>query len=514
VLQNGDLVAGGDFPSGGIARWNGVSWVAMGSGVGGTPSIVRSLAVLPNGDLVAGGNFATAGGLASPCVARWSGSAWSSMCSTITNVNTPGVSATLALPNGDLVIAGSFTGIDGVAANNLARWSNGAWTPFGMGLGSAGGIQSLARLPNGDLVAGGPSLLGGATMARWNGSVWSPFADSPNFSVFGLTVLPNGDLVAAGDFTAIGTVPALGVARWDGTNWSQLASGAGALGGGNLDVLAAVSMPNGDLVVGGRFTTIGGILAQRIARWNGSTWSSIGAGLPGEVWCLGVLPNGDLLAGGLGGVFLWSGGNWSTLLALSTVTRLTVLANGDVWVAGGAGWILAAVVEWNDLVDDPLLGLARECDHPTAERRRGDRRVVQLGRWRARQPHRPLGRRHVVGVRRRHERGRGFVGADAGRQPRGGRDLQPRRRHRRRSGRPLGWGDVVPARHALRRASGCCCRCRTATCWRAEGPPSAGSRSSIVGTARPGAPSVPAATTRSTACWRARTARSSCTARS
>jgi hypothetical protein len=259
------------------------------------------------------------------------------MCSTITNVNTPGVSATLALPNGDLVIAGSFTGIDGVAANNLARWSNGAWTPFGMGLGSAGGIQSLARLPNGDLVAGGPSLLGGATMARWNGSVWSPFADSPNFSVFGLTVLPNGDLVAAGDFTAIGTVPALGVARWDGTNWSQLASGAGALGGGNLDVLAAVSMPNGDLVVGGRFTTIGGILAQRIARWNGSTWSSIGAGLPGEVWCLGVLPNGDLLAGGLGGVFLWSGGNWSTLLALSTVTRLTVLANGDVWVAGGAG---------------------------------------------------------------------------------------------------------------------------------------------------------------------------------
>ncbi|MBL8737230.1 MAG: hypothetical protein JNL12_12440, partial [Planctomycetes bacterium] len=221
-----------------------------------------------------------------------------------------------------------------------------------------GAIQSLARLPNGDLVAAGYFLLGGTkTMARWDGIAWSPFVDSPNFTVHGLAVMPNGDLVAGGDFTAIGTAPALGVATWDGTNWSQLTSGAGAFGGGDLDVLAAVAMPNGDLVVGGSFTTIGGITAQRVARWDGSTWSAIGPGLPGTVQGLGVLPNGDLVAGGLGGVFRWDGSTWSTLLTLSTITRLAVLANGDVLVAAGVGG--TSLRWWNGTTSStiPVMGL-------------------------------------------------------------------------------------------------------------------------------------------------------------
>ncbi|MFY9341318.1 MAG: hypothetical protein WAT39_02430 [Planctomycetota bacterium] len=73
-LPNGDLLAGGHgftLPSGvnanGIARWNDVTWSALGSG---TDGFVTALTAVPNGDVMVGGTFATAGGLAAAWLAR------------------------------------------------------------------------------------------------------------------------------------------------------------------------------------------------------------------------------------------------------------------------------------------------------------------------------------------------------------------------------------------------------------------------------------------------------------
>ena len=59
----------------------------------------------------------------------------------------------------------------------------------------------------------------------------------------------------------------------------------------------AMCMYKGDLVVAGRFDSIDNVPANGIARWNGSNWSSFGSGTDGEVWCLDVF-QGDLYAGG------------------------------------------------------------------------------------------------------------------------------------------------------------------------------------------------------------------------
>jgi hypothetical protein len=72
VLPTGDVVAAGTFatadglPASRIARWDGVSWSAIGSG---TNSVVWSLALLDNGQLAVGGEFTVAGGLAASCLA-------------------------------------------------------------------------------------------------------------------------------------------------------------------------------------------------------------------------------------------------------------------------------------------------------------------------------------------------------------------------------------------------------------------------------------------------------------
>ena len=57
-------------------------------------------------------------------------------------------------------------------------------------------------------------------------------------------------------------------------------------------------MSGSDLYAGGGFTTAGGIAANYIAKWNGSSWSALGSGMNGDcVYALAV-SGSDLYAGG------------------------------------------------------------------------------------------------------------------------------------------------------------------------------------------------------------------------
>lgn len=52
-----------------------------------------------------------------------------------------------------------------------------------------------------------------------------------------------------------------------------------------------------DLYAGGTFTTAGGVTVNRIAKWNGTTWSALGSGMPSAVLALAVRGT-DIFAGG------------------------------------------------------------------------------------------------------------------------------------------------------------------------------------------------------------------------
>lgn len=76
---SGNLFAAGTFTSAGsaaasnIARWNGSSWSALGSGVNGT---VWTLAVDASDHVFAGGQFTTAGNVPAAYIVKWDGAAW------------------------------------------------------------------------------------------------------------------------------------------------------------------------------------------------------------------------------------------------------------------------------------------------------------------------------------------------------------------------------------------------------------------------------------------------------
>ncbi|MBK8099538.1 MAG: delta-60 repeat domain-containing protein [Planctomycetes bacterium] len=252
ALPNGNLVAGGNFASAGgvitsnVARWDGQAWHAM--SIGNSSDTVRDLAVMPNGDLIAAGVFMSSSGVQLGGVARWIGSSWSSLGTGMSSPSASSreVNALVVMPDGTLVATGPFTSAGGTPANGIARWNGTAWSSLGSGLNGYG--TALEVLPNGDLVvsgvfstAGGVHTSGG--IARWNGTAWS----AVNHQVQGGTVnrlLAGRDgLLFAGSFTTTGP---------RGNHVHQLGStcpatvthyGTGCVGAGGLNQLTELSLP-------------------------------------------------------------------------------------------------------------------------------------------------------------------------------------------------------------------------------------------------------------------------------
>jgi len=109
-------------------------------------------------------------------------------------------------------------------------------------------------------------------------------------------------LYAGGQFTTAGGGAANRIARWDGTSWTALGSGMNGI----VWALAVHDDGGGAaLFAGGGFTTAGGVAASLIARWDGSSWAALGSGMDNVVHALTVYDDG-------GGEALYAGGEFTS----------------------------------------------------------------------------------------------------------------------------------------------------------------------------------------------------------
>ena len=150
---------------------------------------------------------------------------------------------------------------------------------------------------------------------NWDAEFGVPGADGPVWTM----VVHGRDVYAAGSFTQIGGVFATNIAKWDGTNWSPLGAG---LTGGLLPEIHALVFNGEDLYAGGFFTQAGSVSSRGVARWDGTNWGSLAGGVS-AAGLAGVralaLSEGKVFAGGTfstaGGVpainiAAWDGTNW------------------------------------------------------------------------------------------------------------------------------------------------------------------------------------------------------------
>ncbi|MFC1552522.1 T9SS type A sorting domain-containing protein [Candidatus Latescibacterota bacterium] len=153
----------------------------------------------------------------------------------------------------------------------------------------------------------------------------------------------DGKLIAGGWFTTAGGIDANRIAAWDGFSWSSLGSGLN-------DTVETLSVYDGKLIAGGKFTSAGKVKANRIAAWDGLSWSPLGSGMNIFVNALTVY-DGKLIAGGFfttaGGIdanriAAWDGSSWSPLgsgmngyVSDLTVYNGKLIAGGMFTTAGG-----------------------------------------------------------------------------------------------------------------------------------------------------------------------------------
>ncbi|MBL8748538.1 MAG: hypothetical protein JNK78_05210 [Planctomycetes bacterium] len=241
----------------------------------------------------------------------------------------------------------------------------GAWVSL---LGPGFDSYVLALCHDGaDLVIGGRFTTAGATaanrIARGHPNAWSPVGQGFADAVLAVVRMPNGDLVAGGSFLTLGDgTPMNHIARWNGSSWSPL--GVGLDG----DVQALLALPNGDLVAAGKFLTSGATQVNYVARWNGSTWSSLGGGCSSWVYALALAANGDILVGGTFGtagttpavrVARWNGVAWSGFGAGLSGVVWTLAETTEGLVAGGeflnsGGVPMPHVAKWDGNFWQPL----------------------------------------------------------------------------------------------------------------------------------------------------------------
>lgn len=221
-------------------------------------------------------------------VAQAGGPQWS------TTLGNPGLTgsyvSSFEVFQGALHATGSFA-VPGVPGGSLiARWNGSAWAPLGSGLQEQ--YSNTMRVFQGDLIVGGyfnsaGNVAGTAKLARWDGSAWHAMdaqAESFLSSIWDLEVHDDGSgeaLYIAGNYVTLnGQVGLDHIARWDGTTYTSV---GGTIDGAVplivLDVLSADLGDGPHLYAAGRFLSIGGVAANNIARWNGSSWEALGAGL-------------------------------------------------------------------------------------------------------------------------------------------------------------------------------------------------------------------------------------------
>lgn len=332
------LVVGGSFDTAGIyivsniAGWDGTDWVPYNPGLGGEVYALERW----NGQLFAGGAFLDdTSGIPLYHLARWTGSAWNKVGPGTGGGLDNDVLALASRPDG-LYVAGSFLhSSTGFPLSFVARWFNGSWWSLPTGTSDEGAgdvVRALAHLA-GPIYMGGDFVtvadnLGASHVAIWYASNWAALdGDGMTDVVRALTVY-NLRLIAGGDFLSAGGVAANCIASWDGEEWSTLGSGLEMSAGQDTARVYALTVFQGDLIAGGDFDQAGGNPALNIARWDGSLeeWFPLGNGLDGSGGVYALAADESLLVAGgaftfepgspataLYRIAAWDGSAWSTL---------------------------------------------------------------------------------------------------------------------------------------------------------------------------------------------------------
>jgi uncharacterized delta-60 repeat protein len=219
-----------------------------------------------------------------------------------------------------IVVAGDFTSIAGVSRNYIARLtpSGNIDFTFEPGAGANNPIYAMIIQPDGKILIGGnfsafgPTERNGVARLNVNGTLDTSFnpgtgaAAAGSAIVYALAQQLDGKVIVGGDFTSFNGVPARGLVRLNSNGSVDTTFNTSV--GANGSVRSLAIQPDGQILVGGTFTSMQGRPANSIARLNtdgtiDATFNPSGSGANGPVLAINVQIDGKIVLGGDFGEF-------------------------------------------------------------------------------------------------------------------------------------------------------------------------------------------------------------------
>ena len=283
IQSDGKTIIGGGFSTyngtarGKIARLNADGTLYgtfdLGTGANGT---VHTTIIQTDGKIIIGGEFTSYNGIARNHIAR---------------LNTDGtldgtfdqgtgasdyVNTTAIQSDGKIIIGGGFLYYNGTAINRIARLNadgtiDGTFDP---GTGASGNVNTTAIQSDGKIIIGGSFAFYNGTarskIARLNADgtldvTFDPGTGANNI-VWSTAIQSDGKIIIGGSFSSYNETARNRIARLnaDGTLDGTFDLGTGA----SSYVLTINTQSDGDIIIGGNFTTYNGTTINRIARLN------------------------------------------------------------------------------------------------------------------------------------------------------------------------------------------------------------------------------------------------------
>lgn len=336
-----------------LSNYCGAQWMTMDH----TPNTRSESMCEYNGELYIGGPFQYQMHMPGPTgtnmvgIARWDSSTLS--WDTLGTGTEPGAAIMdMAVYNGNLVLGGGFDSINGVCYNNIAIWDGNSFDSLGPGFGGVQPRVDAVVVYNNELYAGGKFMTSGGVnvehIAKWTGTSWVNVGDLSGLQIRDLTVY-DGYLYACGLRSyGTGVIPINFIARYDGNTWDT------TFGGLNAFIANSMIVYNNELYVGGQFGEVygqaGTLSVNNIARWNGSTWDSVGHGASSindmTIYNNNLIVGGDLLMIDPmpNPVSKWDGTDWSALGIGNEIDNGYITSiypyNNDLFISGIFNYVM------------------------------------------------------------------------------------------------------------------------------------------------------------------------------
>lgn len=328
-----------------LARWDGTKWESFEYSFGRI-DVIKVLDLGSGPELYVGGTeYSPEFGM----IVRYSGKKWEKVGGYLAPFLFGFVSDVALFDEGDgdrLFITGSFKfGLDPNTRDGIARLGyDGQWEGVGGSLygGPWDGVGSrLVSVPSGAMsglyVAGSFQQAGAVScnnVAKWDGKNWSPLGSGlyhgPPLFILAVPCLTarveagNTVLYAGGRFTLAPGATSGCIARWDGTSWSLVGGGVPVGGTQPVSYVSSLAeyapVPGAQFVVGGRFAAVGGTPVSNLAIWDGAAWSPFSSAV------LSTAPESVIVRA----LYVWERGADKTLLAggiFNTIGGGTTVSN-------------------------------------------------------------------------------------------------------------------------------------------------------------------------------------------